>query len=96
MNDFGFKYQIGDYVQTIVTIPYQLASDHAFRFTAHGQRMRLLIVERILHETPGGIGRKYVCRGMNERGGVSVFKDDPYITFHEMELTAFVPDCIPN
>lgn len=68
--DYGFKFQIGQVVKLV-------AQPDTEAFT---RLYRLQVVERLLHECPGGVQRSYHCRI------VSGMPSDHLVSFNEIEL----------
>lgn len=80
MNDYGFKFKIGQFVKHVGAVPYK--SDNP-PFWSDLSPMRLLVIERGLQECPGGVQRYYYCRSVKYSGH---FHSEPF-RLNEIELT---------
>lgn len=78
MDDFGFKFKIGDLVEHVVGLPFNPTSPHA----RYEDRAKLFVCGRRLDECPGGVQRSYLVRNIDTRGHSST----GVINFNEVEL----------
>lgn len=65
MDDYGFKFRIGDLVEHVAGQPFD-AND---KWTSwNGSRAKLFIICRRLEECPGGVQRAYDLRSVTKDG----------------------------
>lgn len=90
MDDFGFKFKIGELVQIqILPIVIKMKKDDRLSWlSAKTEIGKFRIVERILQECPGGIQRIYVVRSISETGHIGA----DYIKLNEIEIKPYEPE----
>ena len=67
MDAYGFKFQIGDIVAPVGSIPFSPEE-----FSWDQSRGKFHIIGRLLEECPGGIQRHYDVRSRTAKGSVSM------------------------
>ena len=84
----GFKFAIGDHVSCVKPEGWKPA--RSVFSTISGDR--LLIVQRVYQECPGGIQLHYDCRVIHGDGAIA----DRLIQFNEIELEAWANQEVEN
>lgn len=81
MEDFGFKFKIGQFVQHVGKLTHA-KKGRDFGWAIGAAPVRFLVVERVLQECPGGIQRHYTCRAVFADGHIK----DSLFQMNEVEL----------